>query len=336
MIVVEDIIDSGLTLNYLLRYLRARRPASLEVCSLFSKEGRQRVQIPVKYEGFQHRPGVRRRLRPRLPGAVPEPRVPGRPERPPRDARPPATAERPEPGAAKLRSEQVGLRLSSMPPRTTKPGNPLRRRLGRNALIYAVIALGAIWLVGVVVGRGNAARAAPLRPVHRQGRGTATSRRRTCSCATSASRASSTTATKYQTTYAGDGDALARQLVEEGRARRRRPAGPVGPHDVPDEHPADPAPVRADLLHDEPGPGRRLARDVLRPRETAHGHEGDAEDHLRRRRRARGGRRGDRGDQGVPGQPGALPGDGGQDPEGRPAVRPPGDGQDPARPRGRR
>jgi hypoxanthine phosphoribosyltransferase len=53
VIVVEDIIDSGLTLNYLLRYLRARRPASLEVCALFSKQGRQRVPIPVKYEGFK-------------------------------------------------------------------------------------------------------------------------------------------------------------------------------------------------------------------------------------------------------------------------------------------
>lgn len=53
VIVVEDIIDSGLTLNYLLRYLRARRPASLEVCTLFSKEGRQRVAIPVRYEGFR-------------------------------------------------------------------------------------------------------------------------------------------------------------------------------------------------------------------------------------------------------------------------------------------
>ena len=53
VIVVEDIIDSGLTLNYLLRYLRARRPASIEVCSLFSKEGRQRVPIPVRYEGFR-------------------------------------------------------------------------------------------------------------------------------------------------------------------------------------------------------------------------------------------------------------------------------------------
>jgi hypoxanthine phosphoribosyltransferase len=53
VIVVEDIIDSGLTLNYLLRYLRARRPATLEVCALFSKEGRQRVPIPIRYEGFR-------------------------------------------------------------------------------------------------------------------------------------------------------------------------------------------------------------------------------------------------------------------------------------------
>jgi hypoxanthine phosphoribosyltransferase len=53
VIVVEDIIDSGLTLNYLLRYLRARRPASVEVCALFSKEGKQRVPIPVRYEGFR-------------------------------------------------------------------------------------------------------------------------------------------------------------------------------------------------------------------------------------------------------------------------------------------
>ncbi len=53
VIVVEDIIDSGLTLNYLLRYLSARRPRSVEVCALFYKEGRQRVPIPVKYQGFR-------------------------------------------------------------------------------------------------------------------------------------------------------------------------------------------------------------------------------------------------------------------------------------------
>jgi hypoxanthine phosphoribosyltransferase len=53
VLLVEDIIDSGLTLNYLLRYLRARGPASLEVCAMFAKEARRRVEIPVRYEGFR-------------------------------------------------------------------------------------------------------------------------------------------------------------------------------------------------------------------------------------------------------------------------------------------
>jgi hypoxanthine phosphoribosyltransferase len=53
VIVVEDIIDSGLTLNYLLKYLKARHPATLEVCALFAKEGRQRAKLNVKYEGFK-------------------------------------------------------------------------------------------------------------------------------------------------------------------------------------------------------------------------------------------------------------------------------------------
>jgi len=52
VLLIEDIIDSGLTLNYLLRNLKAREPASLEVCALLSKEGRQRVPIQVKYLGF--------------------------------------------------------------------------------------------------------------------------------------------------------------------------------------------------------------------------------------------------------------------------------------------
>jgi hypoxanthine phosphoribosyltransferase len=49
---VEDMIDTGLTLNYLLRNLRARNPASLEVCTLFSKPKRRLVNIPIKYKGF--------------------------------------------------------------------------------------------------------------------------------------------------------------------------------------------------------------------------------------------------------------------------------------------
>lgn len=52
VLVVEDIIDSGLTLNYLRRYLNARQPKSLDICALLVKEGEQRVEIPLKYVGF--------------------------------------------------------------------------------------------------------------------------------------------------------------------------------------------------------------------------------------------------------------------------------------------
>ena len=53
VLLVEDIIDSGLTISYLLRYLEARGPASLEICSLFWKKGEQAVPLDVKYPGFE-------------------------------------------------------------------------------------------------------------------------------------------------------------------------------------------------------------------------------------------------------------------------------------------
>ncbi len=53
VLVVEDIIDSGLTLSYLMRNLRARQPASLEVCSLMTKPGRREIDVPVRYVGFE-------------------------------------------------------------------------------------------------------------------------------------------------------------------------------------------------------------------------------------------------------------------------------------------
>lgn len=52
VLVVEDIIDSGLTLNYLRKYLQARRPASVDVCALLVKEGEQRVELDLRYVGF--------------------------------------------------------------------------------------------------------------------------------------------------------------------------------------------------------------------------------------------------------------------------------------------
>lgn len=53
VIIVEDIIDSGLTLKYLLRNLSVRKPASLEVAALLLKKGIQRVPIDTKYVGFE-------------------------------------------------------------------------------------------------------------------------------------------------------------------------------------------------------------------------------------------------------------------------------------------
>lgn len=52
VVVVEDIVDSGLTLSYLLRNLGARGPASLEVLALLTKPELARVEIPVRYHGF--------------------------------------------------------------------------------------------------------------------------------------------------------------------------------------------------------------------------------------------------------------------------------------------
>jgi hypoxanthine phosphoribosyltransferase len=53
VIVVEDIVDSGLTLNYLLKNLASRHPASLEVCTLLLKEGQQKAEPPLRYVGFR-------------------------------------------------------------------------------------------------------------------------------------------------------------------------------------------------------------------------------------------------------------------------------------------
>ena len=53
VLIVEDIVDSGLTLAYLFRMLRARGPASLEVCALLTKPGRREIDMPIRYVGFE-------------------------------------------------------------------------------------------------------------------------------------------------------------------------------------------------------------------------------------------------------------------------------------------
>jgi hypoxanthine phosphoribosyltransferase len=53
VLLVEDIVDSGLTLSYLLKNLRTRKPASLEVCALLHKTGVQQVPLDIRYTAFE-------------------------------------------------------------------------------------------------------------------------------------------------------------------------------------------------------------------------------------------------------------------------------------------
>jgi hypoxanthine phosphoribosyltransferase len=53
VLIVEDIVDSGLTLSYLFRMLRARGPKSLEVCALLTKPDRREIDLPIRYVGFE-------------------------------------------------------------------------------------------------------------------------------------------------------------------------------------------------------------------------------------------------------------------------------------------
>ncbi|MBO1436020.1 hypoxanthine phosphoribosyltransferase [Meiothermus sp. CFH 77666] len=53
VIVVEDIVDTGITINYLLRMLEARQPASLKIAALLSKPSRRKIEVPIHYLGFE-------------------------------------------------------------------------------------------------------------------------------------------------------------------------------------------------------------------------------------------------------------------------------------------
>jgi hypoxanthine phosphoribosyltransferase len=53
VLMVEDIVDTGMTLNYVLNYLAARRPASLKVCTLLDKRVRRLIDVPIDYVGFE-------------------------------------------------------------------------------------------------------------------------------------------------------------------------------------------------------------------------------------------------------------------------------------------
>lgn len=52
VLLIEDIVDTGLTLNYLTKYLSNRHPQSLKICTLLNKPSRRRIEVPVDYNGF--------------------------------------------------------------------------------------------------------------------------------------------------------------------------------------------------------------------------------------------------------------------------------------------
>ena len=77
VLIVEDVVDSGLTLGYLLRSLRSRNPRSLEVCALLVKPHRRRVELADPLRRFRDTRPVRGRLWPRPRSALPQPAVRG-------------------------------------------------------------------------------------------------------------------------------------------------------------------------------------------------------------------------------------------------------------------
>ena len=73
VLIVEDIIDSGLTLSWLLKNLKSRNPASISIVTLLRKPEAVKVDVDGELRRFRHRQRVRRRLRPRLRRALPRP-----------------------------------------------------------------------------------------------------------------------------------------------------------------------------------------------------------------------------------------------------------------------
>ena len=79
VLIVEDIIDTGLTLNYLTEYLRGKDPRSLRICALLDKPARRLVEIDIAYRGLRDPRPLRHRLRPRLRRGLSQPALHRRP-----------------------------------------------------------------------------------------------------------------------------------------------------------------------------------------------------------------------------------------------------------------
>ena len=143
VLIVEDIVDSGLTLAYLRKNLRARNPASLEVCALLVKEGLQKADPDLKYVGFTDPRPVRHRLRPRRRRALPQPavrrRVRGEARRPVTDE---STASTSRASRQRGARDPVGDRRGSRPRRACC-AHPARRGDVRRDLLRSARRSGA-------------------------------------------------------------------------------------------------------------------------------------------------------------------------------------------------
>ena len=336
VLIVEDIVDSGLTLQYLLRTLEARGPASLEVCALLTKPERRTVDLPTRYIGFEipdkfaigygldhaerfRNLPVRRRVichiggGPHWPASVRDDTLSaagvhsaGRATHPliPLSAHEPVLQERRLPDPDRDRAGVLRLEADLGPGpgeardvlRVPHAARP-RRGPRRHAADEGQLDRGHARPVGQERVHGRL----PARL--RRGAG--------------------------QQPAHGRGREPARRLRREALAvqRDREPA-----HVHPPVHHLH----RVLDLPDEPGPRRRIEGHVVRQvaRQADVGRL--AQDHLPRRRRRRRGGRGAARDQGVPREPEEVPGARRADPQGRAALRASGHRQDAARARRRR
>ena len=121
VVIVEDIIDSGLTLSWLLKNLATRGPAAIDVVALLRKPEAVKVEVDVRYVGLRHPDRLRRRVRPRLRRALPGPAVRRAARRAhvpltATDAGEPRTAGRERPaGRGALSCRRLGHRRSDTP-----------------------------------------------------------------------------------------------------------------------------------------------------------------------------------------------------------------------------
>ena len=349
VLIVEDIVDSGLTLQYLLRNLGSRNPATLEVCALLTKPARRKVDLPTRTSASRSRTASRSATGSTTPSATATCR----------------TWRRCAVGARMLVRHRGPRRTRASGARRNAPENrTLHGTLGHwwprrqpapetsdiamsrffKSAAFPILIVLVLAFFAVETGQ-PAARTTPARTTTRR-----------------SSRQRLPKGEVKSVEFKNKGKALDVTLTKDTRKVRsrlssnrpspqlisdssKRPAGHA--FNVESEKSSTllsllhvPAAVRALLrlldLPDEPAPGRRLEGDVVRQvaRQAAVGRL--AEDQLPRRRRRRRGGRGAARDQGVPREPEEVPGARRADPDGRAALRAAGHRQDAARARGRR